>query len=57
MVTSFYSPQRAQGLLLLDNNLCALCVLCGETIFYESNFRTYTARKYIPAYGHENPLQ
>ena len=43
--------------LLLYNNLCVLGVLCGETIFYENNFRTYTTRKYILAYGHENPLQ
>lgn len=58
--TSFYSPQRTQRTQrLLSNNkrLCVLCVLCGETIFCENNFRTYTARKYIPAYGHENPLQ
>ena len=60
MATSFYSPQRTQRTQrLLSNNkrLCVLCVLCGETIFCENNFRTYTARKYIPAYGHENPLQ
>ncbi len=55
--TSFYSLQRTQRLLSNNKKTPCLCVLCGETIFYESNFRTYTARKYIPAYGHENPLQ
>ena len=50
-------PQRTQRLLSNNKRLCVLCVLCGETIFCENNSHTYTARKYIPAYGHENPLQ